>query len=725
MGLFDKAREKLHRPKLPPPVPPKLKPPPSIPPRLQTEDPLLKPISNDAPGFHPTSDHPVKLPQMTTESPVQTNSFYGNLLVEDQNLPVWTHPYVVWFNRKDTYGLAVSHSTNEQKAYGPDPNANPVQFYFSPAGIQSIVFSAAEFDPHTSIQLNKMTKFACNLSLCAANGGSINFSLVQGMGFVSGVYQRLLPVLNSSVGFAQFTVCGSIQQDVAKYAAHLFNGSTWLIYVRGNVSLSLQNPSTIVGSNVADCTIQVCTGDFAAYDQAAGSRIVDCHLSTEVVQDSVSYKFNYKCEGTSPSGHPFIWALPHHVESLENRSILTSHQLDSTVCGKMTGVVSSVLGMRENPCPVGFEFMGAAVHDPALLMHVVRQEMQQDVVSISDTDSMYTSGKILDKYAFLLYTATFIVKDIDSAKQYCGKLSLAMDRFASNQQREPLLFDTKWKGIVSQSGMDGNFFKDFGNTFYNDHHFHYGYHIHAAALLVKCEQYLFGKCCFLDRNRKWVETLIRDVCNPVEDAWLPQFRCFDWFNGHSWAKGTFPSGDGKDEESTSEDYHCYYGIKLWGVVTENKSLETLASTILAVMRRSFQTYFLLKDDNTTQPNKFIKNKVTGILFENKVDHATYFGANLEYIQGIHMLPLTPVSSYFRTAEYVREEWQQLLERHVESVDDGWKGILMLNLALWDPQRAYSFFASDSFQEKWLDNGMCRSWCLAFCGQKQTDEHCEH
>lgn len=63
----------------------------------------------------------------------------------------------------------------------------------------------------------------------------------------------------------------------------------------------------------------------------------------------------------------------------------------------------------------------------------------------------------------------------------------------------------------------------------------------------------------------------RDVCNSVEDAWLPHCSCYDWFKGHSWEKGTFPSGDGKDEESTSEDYHCHYGIKMWGILTENKT----------------------------------------------------------------------------------------------------------------------------------------------------------
>lgn len=44
-------------------------------------------------------------------------------------------------------------------------------------------------------------------------------------------------------------------------------------------------------------------------------------------------------------------------------------------------------------------------------------------------------------------------------------------------------------------------------------------------------------------------------------------------------------------------------------------------------------YFLMDSTNTVHPKQFIDNKVTGILFENKCDHATYFGLNPEYIQG--------------------------------------------------------------------------------------------
>ena len=48
--------------------------------------------------------------------------------------------------------------------------------------------------------------------------------------------------------------------------------------------------------------------------------------------------------------------------------------------------------------------------------------------------------------------------------------------------------------------------------------------------------------------------------------------------------------------------------------------------MLAVQARSFQNYFLMESNNRNQPAEIINNKVTGILFENKVDWATYFSA---------------------------------------------------------------------------------------------------
>jgi len=55
--------------------------------------------------------------------------------------------------------------------------------------------------------------------------------------------------------------------------------------------------------------------------------------------------------------------------------------------------------------------------------------------------------------------------------------------------------------------------------------------------------------------------------------------------------------------------------------------------MLAVEARALDKYFLMQSANTVQPPKFIGNKVTGIMFDNKVHHTTYFGTKPELIQG--------------------------------------------------------------------------------------------
>ena len=125
------------------------------------------------------------------------------------------------------------------------------------------------------------------------------------------------------------------------------------------------------------------------------------------------------------------------------------------------------------------------------------------------------------------------------------------------------------------------------------------------------------------------------------------------------AKGLFESGDGKDQESSSEDSFASYAVKMWGKISGNPNLEATGDLRIAVQQRSFHNYFLMQADNTIQPPQFIGNKVTGILFENKIDHATYFGGNIEYIQGIHMIPCSPVSSIIRNPQFGKKILQCL------------------------------------------------------------------
>jgi hypothetical protein len=125
------------------------------------------------------------------------------------------------------------------------------------------------------------------------------------------------------------------------------------------------------------------------------------------------------------------------------------------------------------------------------------------------------------------------------------------------------------------------------------------------------------------------------------------------------------------------------------------------------------SYMLMSPNNTIQPAQFVPNFVTGILFMNKADHTTFFGTNLEFIQGIHMIPLTAISPFIRQPSFVAAEWQAKLASIIGSVNSGWKGILMANLAISNPQSAWNFFTVGFQGAQWLDDGASLTWYLAF------------
>lgn len=690
---------------------------------------IFAPICTEAPEsqFQASATHPVPIPSFyKQEGPVETNNFYGNLLVDKQDLPCWTHPYSVWKCDDDNFkGLGVSHVTAKQRVFGDDPNANPAKYFFAPVGICSISLGAAEFQSAYTFKVGECTRFSCGAQFTSGSG-SLLVKLVQGMSFVTGVYSgQLTPRLASKVGVQKIESKSQVN-GLYKWVLTLFDQTLWVVYTSFD-GLKLENANSIVAPAQKGAIVQVAklpgTQD-SIYDQVAGAYVTDVVLSGD---SSGSYTFNYDIQGKSSSGKVLQWYLPHQYSVVDTSSaqLVSGAELDSTCKGIMKGYLTTAFTIKETLPPSELQFapwkesagvIALSEAAKAKIKQVATQEVEWDVVGASNTDSMYTAGKILDKGAFILWVVAYVLEDTVLTGKMLGKMKQAFDRFIQNKQQAPLIYNNTWKGIVSSSGLaDGNFYCDFGNCFYNDHHFHYGYHIHAAAIVAQVDQ-KYGDKTFLAKSKGYVETLLRDICNPSsKDKYFPVFRSFDFFGGHSWANGLFAHGDGKDEESTSEDYHCYYGIKLWAGVTGNQNLASVASLILSIERRAMNTYMLYRDDNTVVPSNFKANKVSGILFENKIDHATYFGMNKEYIHGIHMIPLTPVSNYIRNTKFVQEEWdQQKLGELSDSIDGGWKGLLKLNQAIIDPKAAWNFFASDSFQESYLDNGMSRTWSLTYC-----------
>ena len=635
--------------------------------------------------------------------------------------------------------MAISHTERSKFSFGPDSNSP--QYFISPLGIQYMVLSAAELKEKTVMTVESLEAFSvyANFAPSAGSRAVMSMPVVQGMGFITSIYKDAQPIISSSVFFRSIQYADLVNKNTHKYYIQLEDDSQWLIYVTsltgyGIPPLTLKD-GVIHGPEKFSGLVQVTKNPSGRegeriFDGSAGAYAINATISASVNGPSGSYTLSW-AKGGLVDRTLIMYALPHHVESFDQgtRGAVTGIQLITTTKGMATAVQADRFTMTEPDLPttIGFapwaksangaqggtENINLAASALQLVNAAGTSELRQDFVSQTSLNSMYYSGKGLAKFAGVIYTMQTMAGNSNLAAAGLEKLKDAFNVFVNNTQPEPLVYDSVWKGVVSGAtyrspSKDPGL--DFGNTFYNDHHFHYGYFVYTAAVIGHLDP------AWLDQgiNKQWVNTLVRDYANPVTDSHFPFSRSFDWFHGHSWAKGLFESGDGKDQESTSEDTFATFALKMWGKITGDANMEARGNLQLAVQARSIRNYFLLKSDNKNQPPSFLQNKVTGILFENKVDHTTYFGGNIEYIQGIHMIPLNPSSAYTRPRDFVDEEWKTFFNNgRVDQIAGGWRSIMYANLALIDPQASYNYFANPNFDYGSLDGGASLTWYLAY------------
>lgn len=709
-----------------------------------TSQNIFQPIATDAPPsiIPQRGDHPVpRLGIQNRQSPIGTNKFYANFFLGTQTAGTWTHPYSVAWSKgggsSKSWGLSIQHIDASQRAFGPDANANPAKYFINPLGIQSVVLSASELGASTALTTDSLTAFSANVNLSPSAGAApaITFPLVQGMGFVTGIYHGATPIIQSGVFFRSVTkATNGPKPGVSKWTIQLEDGKIWLVYAYSSTGAGLD--FTVVNNGLVQATsrfngiIQVAKSTSsvpeALYDATCGAYATTSTLSGSANGATGSYTLSYSAGGM-PNTNLLMFALPHHVQSFDSNTAagVQHFTLDTTTKGAATTVVGNSWTMVEN-LPVGMSF---APWNPSTgnqggqgstkftfsqstivaMQAVAQSEISQDMSTQTNLNSMYYSGKALLKFAQITYALQALLDQQSLAQAGLDKLKQAFALFAENRQQFPLVYESAWGGVVSSASYTtGDANVDFGNTYYNDHHFHYGYFILAAAMIGHMDP------AWLSSNAPYINTLVRDIANPSPtDPYFPVSRNMDWYNGHSWAHGLYESFDGKDQESSSEDAMSAYAIKMWGMVSGNSNLEAVGNLQLAVTARALQNYYLYTSDNTVEPANFIGNKVAGIMFENKIDHTTYFGNNIEYIQGIHMIPLLPSSSLTRTKKFVQEEWDTYFSNgRAEAITGGWKGLLFANLASINPTAAWQYFSAANFDASTLDGGASRTWYMA-------------
>ncbi|MFN5287299.1 MAG: glycosyl hydrolase [Planctomyces sp.] len=301
----------------------------------------------------------------------------------------------------------------------------------------------------------------------------------------------------------------------------------------------------------------------------------------------------------------------------------------------------------------------------------------------------YWLGKQLGKWATLLPLAEQAGQP-ELTAECTRRLRTVLEDFltahdASGQPAQPaealFAWDPNWGTLI---GLPASYGSD---DQLNDHHFHYGYFLHAAARL-SLQDPAWGQ-----RWKQSLMLLIRDIAaTDRNDPMFPFLRCFDPWAGHSWASGHARFGDGNNIESSSEAINAWFGILLLGEALHDQQLRDLGAWLLAVETAAIDDYWFDVHDELF-PDTWPASVVT-MVWGGKGANGTWFSDNPEEVHGINFLPFTSASLYLgRHPAYPPKNFAALIrENAARDGNDGrqfdrWADLMWMYRALSDPQDA--------------------------------------
>lgn len=237
-----------------------------------------------------------------------------------------------------------------------------------------------------------------------------------------------------------------------------------------------------------------------------------------------------------------------------------------------------------------------------------------------------------------------------------------------------------------------------------DHHFHYGYMLYACAIMARLDP------TFVERFGSHVDTIFHDVAHPTNgdsktvlpnNIFFPLSRHKSWFDGHSFATGLFPFGDGKSQESSSEAVNCYYGAYLWALVRHGNGsvgsdLTDFARLLFAMEIRGAKTYWHMlpkealrskADISPVYTSTFKENYMVGNVGMLDVAANTWFGNDPLYVHMINAIPITSATAVLFDEKYVQHEYKYLMHARNE-VEMAWRGYTVSIHAIIDANEAW-------------------------------------
>ena len=293
----------------------------------------------------------------------------------------------------------------------------------------------------------------------------------------------------------------------------------------------------------------------------------------------------------------------------------------------------------------------------------------------------YWSGKNYSKVAELIAIAESIGMTTEAATlRNWLKIELS-DWFTAETDNsldinKYFVYDEEWSTLLA---LEESFMS---HQQLNDHHFHYGYLIRAAAEICRMD----ASWCGDEQYGPMIELLIRDYAGGRDDSMFPYLRNFDPANGFSWASGKVNFARGNNNESTSEAANAYGAIILYGLITANDDLVERGMYLHASTTAAYWEYWNNIDDynavgetENNFPDGYDKI-TTSIIWGDGAVFSTWFSAAYAHILGIQGLPINPLTLHVGLhADYMEDYVTLGLSESSNNkpsglVDDQWRDI---------------------------------------------------
>ncbi|GFP55649.1 hypothetical protein ACSS6W_008979 [Trichoderma asperelloides] len=538
---------------------------------------------------------------------------------------------------------------------------------------------------------------------------SMTSPLIPGSPYITLQYNAATPLLTSrNGGIASFNGQSiangqSVSATGTEFTVVDTTGTTYLIYALSSITLTATATNSAVGTIQASGTF---TGVLRVVRlvQSSHKALLDQYYTVYPTGVGLDYSFtttqgtlifNYNTVGAGANLLMLTW--PHHRLSLQNpNSPPTSSLGYLTTKGWMYPTLGNQWKLLYNLSSISWNPPRAldSSCNSAVIQGLQYEIGQLNVANAPIPNEFYYWGGTLAAQARLALIAEAVGQTalIPNVTNY---LKASFNNWFAPTTGAFPAYETSWGGVVDKAGASNSGI-DFGNGYYNDHHFHYGYFLTIAAVIAKYDS------SWLAQHKDFINWFARDIINPSpNDPYFPVTRCRDWFAGHSWASGIANGAGSRDQESTGEAINGYYGALLWASVALSQDYVNYAKLLVATEQQGAQVYWHLypqqsaTDPNNPYPEAAVRSLVTMGNVEDWQSGAWLFwGAEKSEIAAIQMLPITPINEVLYDTQWVNNVWSYAQNEILDpTIADDWRCVLIAAYSNANPQTAAAWSAN--------------------------------